>query len=151
MPRTALLGRLGRLFLPLAGALAALAAGCAALPGGMQAAGNRFDGVYAGDNRLVRGFGFFCDPPDDSLSVTVRDGRFDYPFTYAPFRTAPVPVQIAADGSFSGKMQYVTVGTWPRSEDQTDWLTVNGRIVGPSLDATVMNMRCTRHLTLQKR
>jgi len=151
MPRPALRDRLGRLFLPLGGALAALAAGCAAVPGGMQAAGNQFDGVYAGDNQLVRGFGFVCGSPDDSLSLTVHDGRFDYPFAVAPPRTVPLPVQIAADGSFSGQMQYGTDEYLPRSNYRTEWVTVNGRITGATLDATEVELRCTRHLTLQRR
>jgi len=151
MPRTALRDRLARLFLPLGGVLAALAAGCAPVPDGMPAAGNRFDGIYAGDSQLVRGFGFLCDPPAYPQSLTVRDGRFDYPFVVSAPRTAPVPVQIAADGSFAGQLQYGTVEPFRLMEYQTAWVTVRGLIVGATLDATVADQRCTRHLVLLRR
>lgn len=148
MPRTALRNRL---LLPLGGALAALAAGCAAVPGGIQAAGNQFDGVYAGDSQLVRGFGFVCDPPDYPRSLTVRDGRFDYPFLVSAPRTAAVPVQIAADGSFAGQLQYGTGDPFRPAEYQTAWVAVHGHIVGTTLDATVADERCTRHLAMLRR
>jgi len=143
-------GSLCRLLLPLGGALATLAAGCAAVPEGAPA-GNQFDGVYAGDNQLVRGFGFVCGPPGYPQSLTVHDGRFDYPFAVAAPLTGPVPVQITADGSLYGQMRYGTYDYLPLSDYRTEWVAVSGRITGPTLDATVVDMRCTRHLTLQRR
>src|SRR5260370_26753861 len=86
----------------------ALAGGCA-VPGGgpaIPAAGNQFDGTYQGDSRLVRGFGFLCGEPSYPEAITIRDGRFDYSFSDSPATPAPVPVRIAADGSFRGQIQY---------------------------------------------
>ena len=61
---------------------------------------------------------------------TVRGGRFDYPFAVNPPRTAPIPVQIAADGTFAAQMQYGTEDYRPRSRLRTAWVTVTGRIDG---------------------
>jgi hypothetical protein len=61
-------------------------------------------------------------------------------------------VQIAADGTFRGQIQYWT-DTYDLnlSEGLTVWAIVNGRINGSALEATVADFRCTRQLMLQRR
>jgi hypothetical protein len=63
-------------------------------------AGNQFDGTYQGDNRVVRGFGWWRDPPSYRHSVTVKAGRFNYTFVDRLAQPALIPVRIAADGTF---------------------------------------------------
>lgn len=136
----------------LAGCAFALA-GCAGLPGAapaLPAAGSQFDGTYAGQNSLVSGWGFLCGAPSYPETIAVSGGRFDYPFAVNPPRTAPVAVQIAADGTFRGQMQYGTEDFGPRSRYLTAWVTVTGRITGTMLDATVTDLRCVRRLTAQR-
>src|SRR5690242_5991368 len=98
---------LGRV-LPALFGLCTFAGGCAGPP--VPVAGNQFDGTYQGESHVVRGDGgFVCAPHDALASVTVRNGRFDYVYrNYELAAPAPIPVQIAADGSFSGKIQYTT-------------------------------------------
>ena len=88
------------------GCVGALAVGCTgpAIP----AAGNQFDGTYQGDNRVVRGFGWVCAPPSYQDAVTVTAGRFNYTFFDQLAQPALIPVQIAADGTFRGRIQYLT-------------------------------------------
>ena len=89
----------------LLGCLCAIVGGCAAP---IVPAGNQFDGTYQGDGRLTRGFGYVCAVPPPSTSITVRDGRFDYIYdNYDLAKPTPIPVQIAADGTFSGQIQYL--------------------------------------------
>ena len=66
-----------------------------------------------------------------------------------PPRTAPIPVQIAADGTFAAQMQYGTEEYGPRSRLRTAWVTVTGRVDGGTLAATIDDYRCTRRLTAQ--
>jgi hypothetical protein len=82
--------------------------------------------------------------------LTVQSGRSDYPFAVNP-RTVPIPVQIAADGTFSAQMQYGTEEYGPRSWLRTAWVTVIGRIDRGMLAATIDDYRCTRRLTAQIR
>jgi hypothetical protein len=121
--------------------------GCAAPAG--PAAGPQFDGIYAGQNTLIRGGGFLCGAASYPERLTVRGGRFDYSFAVNPPRTVPIPVQIAADGTFSAQMQYGTEEYGPRSWFRTAWVTVIGRIDGGTLAATIDDYRCTRRLTVQ--
>ena len=86
---------------------------------------------------------------DSPERLTVRGGRFDYPFAVNPPRTVPIPVQIAADGTFAAQMQYGTEDYGPRSRLRTAWVTVIGRIDGGMLAATIDDYRCTRRLTAQ--
>jgi hypothetical protein len=58
----------------------------------------------------------------------------------------PVPIKIAADGTFVGRLQYVTKDYFPMPHDRTTWMTVTGRIVAGTLDATIIDYRCTRRL-----
>jgi hypothetical protein len=134
---------------PLAalGCAGALAAGCTPGPG---PAGTQFDGSYQGENRVVRGFGFVCDPPGYQDAVTVRDGRFNYTFVDSLARPTPIPVRIAADGTFSGQIQYGTDSTNRWGQMIVVWATVRGRINGTMLEATAADFRCTRDLTLQR-
>ena len=134
---------------PLAalGCAGALAAGCTPGPG---PAGTQFDGSYQGENRVVRGFGFVCDPPGYQDAVTVKDGRFTYTFVDQLARPAPIPVQIAADGTFRGQIQYGTDATTSWGQTITVWAIVNGHINGTALEATVIDYRCTRQLMLQR-
>jgi hypothetical protein len=138
--------------LPLAvlGCIGFLAAGCTGPP--VPAAGNQFDGTYQGDNRVVRGFGWRCDPPSSQDTVTVKAGRFNYTFVDQLAQPALIPVQIAADGTFRGRIQYWTDTTnRNRSDGLTAWAIVTGRINGTALEATVADFRCTRQLMLQRR
>jgi hypothetical protein len=66
-------------------------------------------------------------------------------------RPAPIPVRIAADGTFSGQIQYGTDSTSRWAQMIVVWAMVRGRINGTALEATVTDHRCTRDLTLQQR
>ena len=114
-------------------------------------AGTQFDGSYVGQDTLLNGVAFQCGDPTLPTRIDVRDGRFAYPFQVSPPRVAPLPVQIAADGTLGGQMQYGTGDDRPRrSSFVLDWVTLQGRIVGPTLDATITTLRCTRRLTVQR-
>ena len=138
------------LLLAALGCVGIVAVGCTGAP--TPAAGDQFDGTYQGDNRVVRGFGWVCAPPSYQDAVTVNAGRFNYTFVDNLAQPAPIPVQIAADGTFRGQIQYST-----DSANQnwvgvlTVWATVTGRINGTALEATVADFRCTRQLMLQRR
>ncbi len=137
-----------------AGLLFALLSGCSDLSGAASSlppVGSRFDGTYVGQNSLVSGWGFICDRPLYQETVTVRGGRFDYPFAVSPPRTAPLPVQIAADGTLHGQMQYGTEEFTPRGRYMTAWVVLAGRITEGVLDATVTDLRCVRRLTASRR
>jgi hypothetical protein len=140
----------------LAGCAFVLVAGCATLPGvpppapALPAAGSQFDGIYAGQNEAVSGWGFLCGAPAYPQTIAVSGGRFDYPYAISPPRTTPVAVQIAADGTFAAQMQYGTEEAGPRSRYITAWVTVSGRIAAGELDATVTNLRCVRRLTARR-
>ena len=127
-----------------------LAAGCAgpAIP----VAGNQFDGTYEGESHIVRGDGgYVCSPQAAPVSLVVRNGRFAYIYkNYDMAAPAPIPVQVAADGTFSGQIQYVaeTYSRWSGGI-VTTWAMVRGRIAGKILDATVTDFRCARQLDLQ--
>jgi len=127
--------------------IAGVLSGCAAPAG--PPAGPQFDGSYAGQNTLIRGWGYMCGAPSYSERLTVRGGRFDYQFAVNPPRTAPIPVQIAADGTFAAQMQYGTEDYWPWSRLRTAWVTVTGRVDGGTLAATIDDYRCTRRLMAQ--
>ena len=136
----------------LAGCAFVLAAGCTAPPAAtpIQAAGSQFDGIYVGQNYAVSGWGFQCGAPAYPQTIAVSGGRFDYPFLVNPPRTTPVPVQIAADGTFRAQMLYGTEETGLRSLYMNAWVTVTGRIMQGQLDATVTDLRCVRRLTAQR-
>lgn len=121
---------------------------CAVSP--VLVAGTQFDGEFAGQNTLVVGGGYTCGPASYPLTLTVRDGRFDYPFPVNVGRTAPVLVQIAADGSFQGQMQYGTENYIPVSKYMNAWVIVQGRIADGVLDATISDDRCVRRMTAQR-
>jgi len=117
-------------------------------------AGPEFDGVYQGTSRLVGGGGPLCGNPDAQLALTVRDGQFDYPFLVNAPRTAPLRVQVAADGRFRGDMQFGVVeprGRDATTEYRTEWATVAGRIDGSTMQGTVENLECTRQIAMQRR
>jgi hypothetical protein len=123
-------------------------AGChAPLP---PPAGARFDGEYFGQDTLIRGGGYPCEPAIATLGVAVRDGRFDYPFPVNLGRTAPVPVQVAADGTFAGQMLYGTDDYTPRSLPRNAWVTVRGRIADGTLEAVITDYRCTHRLIARR-
>jgi hypothetical protein len=128
----------------------ALAGGCASGPR-VPAAGSQFDGTYDGTSRLVSDGGFVCGAVSYRGAITVTDGRFDYVFVDSLAKPTPIPIQIAADGSFSGRMQYGAEDFGPRSRLLMVWVTVTGHISGPELHAIAADYRCTRSLTLQKR
>jgi hypothetical protein len=91
-------------------------------------------------------------PPSYQDAVTVKAGRFNYTFVDQLAQPAPIPVQIAADGTFRGRIQYWTEST---NQNQIEglpvWAIVTGHIAGTSLEATVADFRCTRQLMLQRR
>ena len=138
-----------RRILSALGGLCALTGSCAAP---IVPAGNQFDGTYQGDSRLIRGFGYVCAVPAPFTSITVRDGRFDYIYdNYDLARPAPIPVQIAADGTFSGQIQYL-VPSWNRwGTTPTAWAMLRGRVAGKALNATLTDYYCTRQMDLQTR
>jgi hypothetical protein len=53
---------------------------------------------------VVIGFGWVCVPPSYQDAITVKAGRFNYTFVDQLAQPAPIPVQIAADGSFRGQI-----------------------------------------------
>jgi hypothetical protein len=128
----------------LAGALA----GCTPPPPPVGDA--QYDGEYVGQAILVMGGGYLCEPANAPLALAVRGGRFDYPFLVNVGRTAPVPVQVAADGSFAGQMQYGTEDYWIRSHYKNAWVTVRGRIADGALDATITDDRCVHRFTARR-
>jgi hypothetical protein len=138
-----------RLLATALGCTGVLAVGCSGPP--LPAAGNQFDGNYQGDNQVVRGFGWLCAPPSYQDAVTVKAGRANYTFVDQLAQPATIPVQIAADGTFRGQIQYGTDSAvrWG-GEMIVVWATVTGRINGTALEATVADYRCTRQLTLQR-
>jgi hypothetical protein len=128
-----------------------LAVPAACAPPTASPATTAYDGTYTGQASLVSGGpGFICGELTQPLTLVVRDGRFDYPFEFAPPRTTPLPVQIAADGSLNGQMQYGTVDYTPRRDYLTAWATVTGHISGTTLEATVADLRCVRRLVVQR-
>ena len=131
-------------------AFALLMAGCAANQSGPPA-GPQFDGTYSGGVRVVRGGGFVCNYNPDLLTLIVHDGQFNFPFPVNGPRTAPLHVQVFADGRFRGDMQYGVVDPRVRGDYRTEWATVTGQISGPVLDGTIDNLECTRQISLQRR
>jgi len=131
----------------LLGCLCAIVGGCAAP---IVPAGNQFDGTYQGDGRLTRGFGYVCAVPPPSTSITVRDGRFDYIYdNYDLAKPTPIPVQIAADGTFSGQIQYL-VPSWNKwGSTPAAWAMLRGHVSGKVIDATLTDYYCARQLELQ--
>jgi hypothetical protein len=128
--------------------------GCVAPPGPMPTAppaGTRFDGLYQGESQLIRGSGYLCGPPAYAEAVTISQGTFAYPFPVNPPRTAPLPAQVAADGSVEGQLQYVVQDYDPRANVRRVWATLSGRISGAILEAIVVDERCSRRLLLQRR
>ena len=112
----------------------------------------QFDGVYTGESILTGGWGYVCGAPDYPVSVSVKDGRFDYTVPIVPTATPLVPVQIAANGSLNGQALYpaetfAAVGPAFRST----WVTITGHAAGQELDAEQRDYRCVRHLVLQRR
>ena len=133
----------------LAMLLSSLLGGCAAVAG-VPAAGTAFDGSYSGQNILIRGSGYPCGAPAYPITLTVGGGRFDYPFPVNLQRTAPIAVQIAADGTFVGQMQYGVQDYIMISLYQTAWVYVRGHIAGATLDATITDDRCTHRIMAQR-
>lgn|SRR5487761_2079113 len=129
----------------------ALLGGCSASPLLGPPAGRQFDGVYVGNTALLSGWGYQCGDPNLPREVTVRDGHFAYPFQVDPPRVTPVPVRIAADGSFHGATEYGVFEPQFRRDYRTGWVTVRGRITGNMLDATEEDLRCVRRSMLQRR
>lgn len=130
-------------------ALALLMSGCSANQSGPPA-GPQFDTVYSGSVRVIRGGGFVCGYNPETLVLTVRDGQFDYPFPVNGPRTAPLHVQVFADGRFRGDMQFGLVDPLTRSGYRMEWATVSGQINGPAMEGTIDNTECTRQMSLQR-
>jgi hypothetical protein len=133
--------------LPALGCLCVITGGCAAP---IVPAGSQFDGTYEGGSRLTRGFGYVCALPAATISVTVHDGRFDYIYdNYELAKPVPIPVQIAADGTFSGQIQYL-VPSWNKwGSTPATWAMLRGRVAGKTLDATLTDYYCIRQFNLQ--
>jgi hypothetical protein len=47
-------------------------------------------------------------------------------------------------------MLYATEDYWPLYQIRNAWVTISGRITGGTLDATIVDYRCTRRLTAQR-
>jgi hypothetical protein len=111
----------------------------------------QFDGVYAGESVLTGGWGYVCGAPSYPVSVSVKDGRFDYTVPIVPTATPLVPVQIAANGSLNGQALYAAetfaaIGPAFRST----WVTIVGHTTGQQMDAEQRDYRCVRHMVLQR-
>jgi hypothetical protein len=142
------LRRLGRA--AMVAALLAPIGACAGAADGPPA-GPQFDGVYTGESTLIQGWGYECSSPSYPLSIPVKDGRFLYTILVSPLGNPPVPVQIRADGAMHGQTIYKTENYWSWSSSvQNEWILINGRTNGSTLDATVQDYRCTRRLTLHR-
>jgi hypothetical protein len=137
-----------RLLATVLGCVGLLTVGCTGPP--VPAAEDQFDGTYQGGNRVVRGFGWVCAPPSYQDGVTVTAGRFNYTFVDQLPQPALIPVQIAADGTLRGQIQYWIDSTSQNDWGLTVWARVTGRIDGTALEATVTDFRCTRQLILQR-
>ena len=112
-------------------------------------AGTQFDGVYIGTNTLTGGFGYLCGLTSFPSSISIEHGHFQYAYFVTPAGPPVVHVQVRADGSLSGATIYRTESLLWRGPDWIDaWITVDGQIAGPVLDAIVRDYHCTRHLTL---
>jgi hypothetical protein len=139
-----------------AGAAAVAAPLLAGLAGCVQQpppppAGPQFDGYYIGQSRLTRGGGFICGNPGLPQELTVIGGRFDYPFQDEAGFVIPEPVQVAADGSFRAVIQYARYDTSPWLPWHRYYLTLEGRIVGPTMEVAESDLRCDRISLLQRR
>ena len=124
-------------------------AGCAA---SVPPAGTQFDGPYAGQSTLTDGFGYVCSLPSYPLSISIHDGRFDYPVLIGAWGAGPIPVQVHQDGSLTGKLLYPTED-YSRVQGRnyiSAWATIEGHISGTTLNATVSDYRCARQLALQR-
>jgi hypothetical protein len=131
--------------------LCALVLGSCAIPPPLPPAGVQYDGVYIGQDILVSGAGFQCGLSNPIEQVEVRNGRLDYPFQVSPPRIAPLPVQVAADGTMAGQMQYGTgeeISAFSR--DRVDWVYLRGAITGSTMEATITDLRCVRRLVAQR-
>ena len=134
----------------IVGALLAPIGACATTADGPPA-GPQVDGIYTGESTLTRGWGYDCSSPAYPLSIPVKDGQFVYTILVSPLGNPPVPVQIYADGALHGQTVYKTEDYWSRSSSVVNqWILINGHIDGSTLDATVQDYRCTRHLTLHR-
>ena len=126
-------------------------AGCVPAAPPLPPAGTQFDGSYAGQDMLLSGVDFQCGAANLTERIDIASGHFDYPFQVNPPRTAPLPVHVGIDGSVFGQMQYGMVDDNPfRSRMRTDWVTLRGQIIGDTLDATVINLRCARRLVVRR-
>ncbi len=124
--------------------------GCAISPP-IQPAGTQYDGVYIGQDTLISGADFQCGAPILQERLDVRAGHFDYPFQVSPPRVAPLPVQVARDGTMAGQMQYGTGDEIKEfSRDRVDWVYLRGGIAETTMDATISNIHCIRRLTAQR-
>ena len=129
-----------------------LLASCATIPpaGPLPPASTAFDGNYAGQDMLISGGGFVCGAPSYPLTVSVSGGRFDYPFAVNAPRTAPLPVQVAPDGTLMGELLYGTLDYTPVSRYYNTWALLRGQTAGGVLDAVVWDERCVRRVTARR-
>jgi len=127
--------------------LAVVLAGCAAP---LPPAGPQYDGNYAGEDTVVSGWGYVCGAPTETLTIAVRNGQFDYPYHLSLSRIAPVPVRVAADGSFAGQMQYGTSDFTPLYQYKNAWVIVRGQIVDGTLDGVITDDRCVYRMTARR-
>ena len=109
-----------------------------------------FDGSYTGQDTLISGGGFVCGAPNYPLTVSVSGGRFDYPFAVNAPRTAPLPVQVAPDGTLMGELLYGTLDYTPASRYYNTWAILRGQIASGTLDAMVWDERCVRRVTARR-
>jgi len=111
----------------------------------------QYDGTYSGRDSLIRGVDFQCGAPTLEERLEVRGGHFSYPFQVSPPRTAPLPVEVAADGMMAGQMQYGTGEEVTEfSRGRVDWVYLRGGITGTTMDATISNLHCVRRLIAER-
>ena len=132
----------------IASAVLSTLTGCAS---NVPVAGTQFDGVYTGQSILTGGWGYVCGAPSYPATISVKDGRFDYPVPISPAATPLVPVQLRADGSLTGQTIYPAETFAPLGPAvRPAWVTIAGHAAGPELNAEQRDYRCVRHLVLQR-
>jgi hypothetical protein len=115
---------------------------CLAMAGPVSAAGNTFDGVYAGKRSLTNGPTSSQCPTEDPVSVTISQKTLTATFTNSGLKDFVIGIGPQPDGSFD--VTYEDVGGTT--------VFIKGRITDASIGADITNYSttCTYHWHLTK-